>query len=73
MTGTPLPAIVLVIRREIRVRLRSRIFVGGTVVMTAIVVIGIVAASLLAGTSTPVRVGFVSESRTLEPAFTATA
>ena len=53
-----LPAIVLVARREVRMRLRSRVFVGGTIVMTVLVVVGIVAASLLAGRTTPVRVGF---------------
>jgi ABC-2 type transport system permease protein len=71
--GRPLPAIVLVIRREMRVRLRSRIFLGGTVVMTAIVVIGIGAASLLAGTTTPVRVGFTSDAQALERSFSASA
>jgi ABC-2 type transport system permease protein len=68
-----LPAVALVARREIRVRLRSRVFVGGTVVMTALVVIGIVAASLLAGETTPVRVGFSAGSRALESTFTASA
>jgi ABC-2 type transport system permease protein len=71
--GRPLPTTVLVARREIRMRLRSRVFVGGTIVMTALVVIGIVAASLLAGKATPVRVGFAGEAQALEPAFTATA
>lgn len=69
----PLPAVVLVARREIRVRLRSRVFVGGTILMTALVVIGIVAASLLAGRTTPVRVGFNDGSQALERTFTATA
>jgi ABC-2 type transport system permease protein len=54
-------------------RLRSRVFVGGTIVMTALVVIGIVAASLLAGRTTPVRVGFSGGSQALERSFTATA
>ena len=54
-------------------RLRSRVFVGGTILMTALVVIGIVAASLLAGRTTPVRVGFNDGSQALEPTFTATA
>ncbi len=69
----PLPAVVLVARREIRMRLRSRAFVGGTILMTALVVIGIVAASLLAGRTTPVRVGFNDGSQALEQTFTATA
>jgi ABC-2 type transport system permease protein len=68
-----LPTIVLVARREIRMRLRSRVFVGGTIVMAVLVVVGIVAASLLAGKSTPVRVGFSGGSQALEHSFTATA
>jgi ABC-2 type transport system permease protein len=68
-----LPTTVLVARREIRMRLRSRVFVGGTIVMTILVVVGIVAASLLAGKTTPVRVGFSGGSQALERSFTATA
>jgi len=68
-----LPTVVLVARREIRMRLRSRVFVGGTIVMTALVVIGIVAASLLAGRTAPVRVGFSGGSQALERTFTASA
>jgi ABC-2 type transport system permease protein len=69
----PLPTTVLVARREVRTRLRSRVFVGGTIFMAALVVIGIVAASLLAGKTNPVRVGFSGGSQALEPAFTASA
>lgn len=68
-----LPTTVLVARREVRIRLRSRVFVGGTIVMTVLVVAGIVAASLLAGRTNPVRVGFSGESQALEGSFTATA
>jgi len=68
-----LPTIVLVARREVRMRLRSRVFVGGTIVMTVLVVVGIVAASLLAGRTTPVRIGFSGGSQALERSFTATA
>jgi len=68
-----LPTTVLVARREIRMRLRSRVFVGGTIVMTVLVVVGIVAASLVAGTTAPVRVGFSGGSQALERSFTATA
>jgi ABC-2 type transport system permease protein len=68
-----LPTIVLVARREVRMRLRSRVFVGGTIVMAGLVVIGIVTASLLAGRTNPVRVGFSGGSEALEPAFTASA
>ncbi|MGO9178714.1 MAG: hypothetical protein ACLQHS_05490, partial [Candidatus Limnocylindrales bacterium] len=62
-----LPTTVLVARREARMRLRSRVFVGGTIVMTVLVVVGIVAASLLAGKTTPLRVGFNGGSQALEP------
>ncbi len=68
-----LPTIVLVARREVRMRLRSRVFVGGTIVMTVLVVVGIVAASLLAGRTTPVRVGFSGGSQALEQTFIASA
>jgi ABC-2 type transport system permease protein len=68
-----LPTIVLVARREVRMRLRSRVFAGGTIVMAALVVVGIIAASLLAGRTTPVRVGFSGGSQALERSFTATA
>jgi ABC-2 type transport system permease protein len=68
-----LPTIFLVARREVRMKLRSRIFVGGTIVMSVLVVVGIVAASLLAGKTTPVRVGFSGGSQALEPSFTAWA
>jgi ABC-2 type transport system permease protein len=74
----PLPALILVARREILVRLRSRTFAAFTLVMTVIVVIGIVAASLLNGPAAPaqasaVRVGFTGGSQTLEKSFESTA
>ena len=68
-----LPTVVLVARREVRMRLRSRVFVGGTIVMAVLVMVGIVAASLLAGRTTPVRVGFSGGSQALERSFGATA
>jgi ABC-2 type transport system permease protein len=68
-----LPAVVLVARREVRMKLRSRVFVGGTIVMAVLVVVGIVAASLFAGKTNPVRVGFSGGSQALERSFTATA
>jgi len=68
-----LPTIVLVARREVRMRLRSRVFVGGTIVMVALVVVGIVAASLLSGKTNPVRVGFSGGSQALERTFSASA
>ncbi len=68
-----LPTVVLVARREVRMRLRSRVFVGGTIVMTVLVVVGIVAASLLGGRTNPVRVGFSGGSQALERSFVASA
>ncbi len=68
-----LPTTLLVARREVRMRLRSRVFVGGTIVMSVLVVVGIVAASLLAGRTSPVRVGFSGGSQALERTFTASA
>ncbi len=68
-----LPTTVVVARREVRMRLRSRVFVGGTIVMTVLVVVGIVAASLLGGKTNPVRVGFSGGSQALERSFTASA
>jgi ABC-2 type transport system permease protein len=68
-----LPAIILVARREVRMRLRSRVVVGGTIVMVGLVVVGIVAASLLTGKTSPVRVGFSGGSQALEPVFTQAA
>ena len=67
------PAVFLVARREVLMRRRSRVFVGGTIVMAVLVVVGIVAASLLAGKTSPVRVGFSGGSQALERSFTATS
>jgi ABC-2 type transport system permease protein len=74
----PLPAVILVARREILVRLRSRTFAAFTLVMAVLVVIGIVAASLLNGPAAPapaptVRVGFSGGSQALEQSFESTA
>ena len=68
-----LPTIVLVARREILMRLRARVFAVATVGMVALVVVGIVAASLLVGKTTPLQVGFNGGSRALEHTFTASA
>ena len=67
------PIIFLVARREILIRLRSRVFTLGTVAMVALIAVGIVAASLLIGKTTPVRVGFDGAAQALEQAFTASA
>ncbi len=68
-----LPAFILVARREALVRLRSRVFIGGTIVMVALVVVGIVGFSLLGGQTRAVRVAFSGGSQALEQAFTASA
>ncbi len=71
--AAPLPVVVLVARREMRMRLRSRVFVAGTVVMVGLVVIGIVGYSFLSGRTTTARVGFSGGSQALEQAFSASA
>jgi ABC-2 type transport system permease protein len=68
-----LPVFFLVARREMLVRLRSRVFLGGTSVMVALVVIGIVGYSLIGGQTAAVRVGFSGGSQSLEQAFSASA
>ena len=72
-TSTAWPSVLLVARRELLVRLRSRVFIGGTVVMVALVVIGIVGYSLLGGRTTTVRVGFTGGSEALEQDFSTSA
>jgi len=68
-----LPAFLLVTRREMLVRLRSRVFIGPTIAMVALVVIGVVVYSLVGSQTTPVRVGFSGGSQALEQAFSASA
>jgi ABC-2 type transport system permease protein len=70
---TAWPIVFLVARREMLVRLRSRVFLGGTAVMVALVVIGIVGYSVLGGRTTTVRVGFAGGSEALEQEFSASA
>ena len=65
------PTVFLVARREILVRLRSRVFTGGTAAMVAFVVVGIVVASLLAGRTTTLDVAFTGGSEALEQDFSA--
>ena len=71
-----LTVIFLVARREILMRLRSRVLLLGTFAMVALVVAGVVGASLLGGSSGPARamnVGFTGGSQTLGKAFSALA
>lgn len=72
-SGGALPVFVLVARREMLARLRSRIFIGGTTAMVAFVVIGIVGYSIVGGRTTPLRVGFSGGSQTVEQAFRSSA
>jgi ABC-2 type transport system permease protein len=68
------PIIYLVARREIQKRLSGRVFRIGTLVMIALIAIGIAIATIVAGRSSAqpaVRVGFTGATTTLEPAFTA--
>lgn len=69
--------LLLVARREILVRLRSRVFAIGTIVMVVVVAGGVVASSHLnAGASSQpaaVHVGFSGGSQALEPAFRSVA
>jgi ABC-2 type transport system permease protein len=66
---TGVPPLLLVARREILVRLRSRTVVGSTLVMVALVVIGIGLYSLVGGRTTALHVGFSGGSQALEPDF----
>ncbi|MGC8633230.1 MAG: ABC transporter permease [Candidatus Limnocylindrales bacterium] len=71
-TSGALPSFLLVARREMRIRLRSRVFIGGTVVMVALVAVGIGGYSLVGGrTATALRVGFTGGSQALEQDFSA--
>jgi ABC-2 type transport system permease protein len=72
-SGGGLPVLLLVARREMLVRLRSRVFIGATVFMVALVAIGIVAASILVGRTSTVDVGFTGGSQALEQDFSASA
>ena len=66
---TGVPAVLLVARREILVRLRSRTVIGSTLVMVALVVIGIGLYALVGGRTTALRVGFSGGSQALEQDF----
>ncbi len=65
------PMVLLVARREILVRLRSRTVVGSTLVMVALVVIGIGLYAVVGGHTTTLRVGFSGGSQALERNFSA--
>jgi ABC-2 type transport system permease protein len=69
----PLPTVILVARREVLVRLRSRVFLGGTAVMVAVVVIGTIVASLLVGRTATLGVAFTGGSEALATDFSVAA
>ncbi|MGA2513010.1 MAG: ABC transporter permease [Candidatus Limnocylindrales bacterium] len=66
------PALFLVARREILMRLRSPVFTLGTGLMVALVALGVVAAVVL-GRTTPTRVGFVGPTQVLARPFATSA
>jgi ABC-2 type transport system permease protein len=70
------PALFLITRREVLIRLRSRVFTVGTIAMVAGVVIGIWIGSVLLGSpksTQAVKVGFNGGSAVLEGPFARTA
>lgn len=67
------PTVLLVARREILVRVRSRVFAVTTAGMVAAVLIGISIASHFAGSPPAVQVGFAGGSQALEQGFVANA
>jgi ABC-2 type transport system permease protein len=71
------PDVVLVARREVLTRLRSRVFMIGTAVMVIVIVGGVLAYAYLnpgtSGQAQAVHVGFTAGSRALEPSFTSVA
>lgn len=70
--GRSLAIIVLIAQREVEVRVRSRVYALGTVGMVALVVVGVLFASLVVGSrapATPTRVGFSGGAQALDPTF----
>ena len=65
--------IFLVARREILVRIRSRVFAVTTVGMVAAVLIAVSIGSHFTGSPPSVQVGFAGGTQALEPSFTANA
>ena len=62
------PAVYLVARREILIRVRSRVFTVGTVVIVALIAIGVLLVTLLSGKNAEPRVGFAGPTQALAPA-----
>jgi ABC-2 type transport system permease protein len=65
--------VLLIMQREIVMRLRSRVFRVGTVLIVALMVVGALVASLVAGRSMTTRVGFVGSTDALAQPFSAMA
>ena len=65
--------VLLIIHREILMRLRSRVFRVGTVLIVALMVVAALIASVVAGRNTSVQVGFVDSTAALAQPFSATA
>ena len=72
-SGRTLPVVLLIMQREIVMRLRSRVFRVGTVLIVALMVVGALVASLVAGRSMTTRVGFVGSTDALAQPFSAMA
>lgn len=67
------PAVYLVARREILIRVRSRVFTVGTVVIVALIAIGVLLVTLLSGKNAEPRVGFAGPTQALAQPFAASA
>lgn len=67
------PIIYLVARREILMRLRSRVFTLGTIAIIVMIAIGILVVSQLTGKTSPYHVAFSGQTQSLEATFTASA
>jgi ABC-2 type transport system permease protein len=63
------PVVLLIVRREILMRLRSRAFRVGTALIVALLVVGVVAASVIARRSLTTRVAFVGPVQNLAASF----
>jgi ABC-2 type transport system permease protein len=66
-------AVVLVAQREVRTRLRSRVFTVGTAAMVVLVAIGILGATAIGRRSAATKVGFAGSSQALAPLVEASA
>jgi len=73
LTSSGHSAVFLVARREVVTRIRSRAFRIGTVLLVALVVVGVAVASVLAHQDKPVRIAFAGPAQALASSVEATA